>query len=246
MPTPNANVGALCLPLPATRLNEEIPDPTVLGIADFLRFTLRNLLNARLAMMQGTSSDAVPEKHVFPYDPAKFFVRNNLPALYVWWTGKSARTPWTIHYDVRLRQIRALYIFDELVAPGGLRPRHGLMAAVDAAFQIAAEEGSHPEYGDPPGTPLIDALGLARWTYDGGEEGFLAALPPATGDLEGASQRGFPSLQGTFTVLEKVMPSGRPISPEDDNRGVGLSAYTTETGPLSEGLLLRRKYIPAL
>jgi len=245
MPNPTANVGALCLPLPASRLNEEIGDPTVLGIADFLRFSLRNMLNARLALMQGTSPDALPDGNVYPIDPAKYFVRNNLPALYVWWTGRSARTPWTIHYDVRQRQITALYVFNELVAPGGLRPRHGLMAAVDACFELAAEEGFHPEYGDPPGTPLVESLSLARLTYEGGEEGFLAQLPADTADLAGASQRGFPSLRGTFTVLEKVAPAGRPVSPDDDNGELGLSLYSTEEEPVSAGVLLRRKTILA-
>lgn len=246
MPNPNANVGGLVLPLVAAGLNEEIADPTVLGIAAFLRFSLRLMLNARLERMQGTAPDAVPDGHVFPFDPSTHFVRNQLPALYVWWTGRSTRTPHTIHYDVRTRSIRALYLFDELLAPAALRPRHGLMAAVDAAFAIAAEEGFHPDYGDPPGTPLVESLGLARWTYDGGEPGFLAALPEATGDLQGAAQRGFPSLLGHFTVLEKIVSIGRPVDSEDRNGGAALLMSTNECGSLENSLLLRGKKISAL
>lgn len=241
MPNPSANVGGYRLPLSAENANEEIADPAVVGIADFLRFTLRSLLNGRLALMHGTAADAVPEGHVFPYDPAKYFVRNGLPALYVWWSGTGTRVPWTLQVDLRQRQIRALYVFDELVAPGALKPRHGLMAAVDAAFALAAEEGYHPDYGEPPETPLIEALSLARWTYDGGEAGFLEALPVAAGDLDGATQRGFPCLQGTFTVLERITPAGRPVHPDDGNGGLRLSVRTAETGPPWDGLLMRQK-----
>src|SRR5262245_40761382 len=119
MLTNASTVGGFVLPIPAGPLNADLVDPVLAGIGAFLRFLLKDALNAKLATIQGTSPDALPGANLFPYDPASYFVRNPLPALYVWWSGRGTRLPWRLTYDVRMRRIAALYVFDEIVAPSG-------------------------------------------------------------------------------------------------------------------------------
>jgi hypothetical protein len=252
MPNNSSTVGGLTLPLPAGALNASFDDPTVVGLADFLAFMLNDCLNAKLANMQGTSAQAVPAGSVFPYDPGAYFVRNAIPALYVWWPGRSRRTPWTPLYDVRERTILALYVYDELVAPGALLPRNGLVAAVDAVFFRAAEHGYHPSYGyggDPPGTPLYKSIGIKGWAYDGGEAGFITAIPrqsegPGFGEGDGNIARGYPSLRAAFTVYEVVGRMGKPESPADDNNLLQFGVYATEEEPITNGVHIRGGDIP--
>src|SRR5262249_59907819 len=120
MVTNESRGGGLVLPIPAGALNADLVDPTLDGLGDFLRFMLRHDLNARLATIEGTSADALPPENLFLYDPATYFVRNQIPALYVWWSGRATRVPWRLAYDVRMRRVSALYGFDEIVAPIGL------------------------------------------------------------------------------------------------------------------------------
>lgn len=247
MPTTSSNVGGFVLPIPAGALNDPLVDPVLLGLGDFLRFMLKDGLDAKLARIQGTSPDALPAGNLFPYDPSTYFVRNQTPALYVWWPGRAVRVPWRLTYDVRVRRIAALYVFDEIVAPGGLETRHGLTAAVDAVFARAAELGGHPAYGyegAPPGTALYTSLGIEGWTYEGGEPGYLTAIPSASAHeglsaTDGAVQRGYPSLRCEFAVYEKIGALGAPVPGVDDNKRLGFREHATDLAPAPDDVLIR-------
>lgn len=213
MPSQTTTIGNLTLPVPAGAQNSDLDDPTVSGIADYLRFWLRNSLNTKLANTQGTSADAVPSANVFKYDPNTYFVRNAFPALYVWWNGRSSveTNRSTLLYDVRKRELHVLWLFDEMLAPNALTPRHGLLAAVDATLAKALERMRHPSYGygsDAAGTSLLTSLNLVGAEYLGGEAGFMAGVPAsdsrAGGPGEGQAQRGYPALKATIAVWERI------------------------------------------
>jgi hypothetical protein len=249
MTTLSSRVGGMTIPVPAGTLNETFHDPTLEGLASFLGFMLRDGLNAKLANMQGTTADALPSGSTYHYDPATWFVRNAIPGLYLWWPGKEERRPWTLLYDVIVREVLALYVFQELPAPGGLEPRHGLIPAVNAVFTRAAEMGYHPSFAlgsDPLGTPIYQSMGIKGWTYLGGEPGFLMGIAPESaveglGDYDGMIERGYPALRARFSVFEAVTAPGGPVSPDDDNVTVDLGLHATDIAPLSNAPLVRRK-----
>lgn len=213
MPSVAGTVGGLRLPMAAGSANAGLSDPTVAGLLSYLAFVLKSDLDAKLAQMGGTASDACPIANRYPWDPDTHFVRGLFPALYVWWNGRSVKRPQTLVYDIRERKIDCLYVFQELSAPDGLRSRAGLIAAVDASFAKAAERGRHPDYeptGFAAGTDILTALGLLKWDYDGGQAGFMAPIPATSGAIggppEGNIKRGYPSLRGSFTVWERIGP----------------------------------------
>lgn len=213
MPSGTATVGGLTVPVPAGTQNTELADPAVRVLLDFLGWSIANGLDAKLTNMQGTSASACPSANRFPFNPQTYFVRNSIPALYVWWAGRSrpGRYSTTVRSS-RERDIDAMYVFDELIAPDGFDTRHGLLAAVDAIFHRCADWGRHPNYGyngAAAGTAARLSAGLIDWAYQGATEGRMAAQIPSTssavgGPPEGHVVRGYPALLGRFTVLEHI------------------------------------------
>jgi hypothetical protein len=235
MPSSSGPIGPLALPIPAGATNAPIDDPAISGILDYLAFRLRDDLNAKLATIQGTSADACPVPNRFAWNPNTWFVRNSFPALYVWHDGKSEYVQRSLYYWMRKRTIHALYVFDELVAPGGLNARAGLISAVDASFLKAADAGRHPDYGwngDPPGTALWVSLQLIGFRYSGGTPGWMAGIPAqgsGTGPNDGAISRGYPSLLGTFWILERVRDE--TVSAPADSQGTSATTIATNDDP---------------
>lgn len=210
---PESNLGGLTLPIPAGTLNSDLDDPAISALADYLRFWLRSELNTKLANMQGTSTDACPSANVFKFDPSTYWVRNPVPALYVWWEGKSATEQFSMLYDWRKRDVQVMWIYDELVAPNGLSPRHGLLAAVDAVFHKAADRWHHPSYalGSGPSNQMLPFQiafpGLVEIKYLGGTPGMVSTVPQTdarSGGEEGHVVRGFPALRAKFSIQERI------------------------------------------
>ncbi len=243
MPSQTSNIGALTVPVPVGSFNSDFDDPTVSGLADYLRFWLRDGLNTKLSNMAGTSIDAVPAANVYKFKPGAFYSRQSVPALYVWWDNKSSlvqeRT--TLAYDMRRREIHVLWLYDELVAPDALGPRHGILGAADAILMRAAERGRHPSYAygsDAPGTPIWRSLLLHGMEYLGGEPGFWSPIPAGDADPggdEGYAQRGFPALKASFAVLERIdgatMEDPADVHIESE---IGINAGDGETTESSE------------
>lgn len=251
MPSVAGTVGALSLPIAAGSANAELADPTVAGLMAYVAFVLKSDLDGKLAQMGGTTADACPTANRYPWDPSTHFVRCNFPALYMWWQGRSVVRPQTLVYDVRERKIECLYVFQELTAPSGLRSRAGLTAAVDASFAKAAERGRHPDYaptGLPAGTDILTALSLLRWSYDGGESGFMAPIPNTSnspgGPPEGGIQRGYPSVRGSFTVLEKIGPETL-TDPEDVTPDILAEFETSDLYDLDNTTPILSRYLVA-
>jgi hypothetical protein len=253
---PDTTVGGLGLPLAPGPAMGTIDDPVVLGLLSFGAFMIRWAVNERIKQIPGPVPDKVildacPEANCFPFNPETTHVREDKPALFAWWEGKSQVSQWTTVYDVRRRDIKLLYLFAETVLPGGADVRHGLSGVVDAVFTRIGRDSSHPGYGfsgAPLGTPLILSLGLMQLQYSGGQQGMISEVPGnATigeqGRGGGAIQRGYPFLAGTFTVWERVSGS-TPQDPGDVALDFPVTLGTNESGDLDdtvdffEGLLV--------
>lgn len=251
MPTSTSPVGGLTLPIPAGTANSALADPTVTGLLAYLSWSLRNDIDAKLAVMAGMSSSACPAANAFPWDPDTHFVRQSIPALYVWWPGQSRVFEQTLVYSVRERPIHAMFVFDEHVAPSGLLGRAGLLAAVDACFAKAAERGRHASYtptGHPAGKDILTALTLHRWAYEGAQQGQMAAPIPATsaspgGPPEGNVKRGYPCLIGRFLVHERIAPDAFS-DPTDAPRDIRFIIETNESGDMNDTLQVHDGYLP--
>ncbi len=209
-------LGGLTLPIAAGAQNSDLDDPVVSALSEYLRFWLRNELNTKLSNMQGTATDACPSANVFKVDPSTYWSRGPFPALYVWWEGSSEFQRYSLVYDLRIRKINAMWVYDELLMPEALQPRHGLLNAVDSVFFKATERQRHASfaYGSAaPGAPLawsVAAPGLVSFRYDGGQAGVMAPVPDSDptpgGPGEGQLIRGYPALRGVFTVWERIEP----------------------------------------
>lgn len=247
-----STVGGVTLPLVAGEPQEPLADSAVTGLLDFIGWWLRHDLNAKLATLDGKSQDAAPVANRFPYDPGDTFVRESVPALYLWWPGKSRTVRDTMVYDRRERELTLLYVYDEHTMPGGMKARAGLLNAVDASLTAAFKKGWHPEYA-PPGGSLgqrIDyALSLLRVDYTGATQGeFKAAMPSGTGPRGGRQQgtgqahvqHGFPALSAKIDIWERV-------AFDDDTTGTAdadfvMTIDTNEQGNINDTLtILERK-----
>jgi hypothetical protein len=222
LPSNAHSVGTLSLPLPAGAANEPLRDPLLDGLLDYLALWLNKDLNGKLGTMAGSPAEAVPAGRRYPYNPERTFVRNPIPALYLWRDegpdGARHDETFTILRPRRISILHGLFIFSQQVVPTGAELLAGLRNAVDEIFRAAYEFGYRIDYGyngDPLGTPIRKSLKFDGWHYSGCEGGILwklpgeaaatAASPGAQGD--GAVQRGFPSVRSHWEVHE--MPSTR-------------------------------------
>ena len=252
-------VGGLALPLSAGAANGGIADPAVAALLSFGGFLIKWALDARLAQQQGPGADgapitdACPVANRYPFNPETTHVRLPKPALFAWWDGASVVDQWTIIYGKRTRQIKVMYIAPEVVLPGGAAARVGVPAVVDACFAKLANELSHPawSYGtDPLGTAITTSVDMIALTYGGGIAGVLTYEVPGNttvadqGKTGGHVQRGYPSLIGTFPVVERVGVSGW-TDPTDVAGDSLVTLRTNEQGDLADVLDIKQGYLPA-
>lgn len=241
------------LPVPAGSPLEDLKDASATGLGDYLRFWLRDSLNAKLAQLVGTSSDACPSDSVFDYNPesGSIWVRNETPALYVWSDGASTDVQSTLVYRHVQRDLYALYVFDELVYPGDAGARSGLPAIVAQTFFKSAERGRHPSYGygsDAVGTPIARSLSWVQWWCTQCVPGILWEIPGGSGTAggigpgEGQIQRGHPCVKARFRIEERI--DGDTFVIPDDV--LGDSPLAIDTGPNTTDVtnILNRVLIP--
>tara|TARA_B100001123_G_scaffold393807_1_gene474065 strand:- start:554 stop:1351 length:798 start_codon:yes stop_codon:yes gene_type:complete len=254
MPTNASYVGGLALPVNPGELNSELVDPTVRGMLDYLAFWLNYTLSPKLSNIQGTSAVAVPANNRYPFDPDTVFVREAVPALYVWGTT-SKYDEWTLVWGMRTRTINVMYVFDPLHTPKGVTVRHGLENAVDATFARACDWGRHREYGyngDPPNTPIAKSVGWKRWDYQQFASGLIWKIPTGAGGgagggsfgntNDGSDRRGYPSVRGTFAV-QQLIGGDQLLDPQDVATDI---AVTIETGDnTADTVTIREGILPA-
>jgi len=169
------SVGALELPIPAGRAQEKLSDPVVSLLLDFYAHCLNANLNTKLAKLNGTSSQAVPSKHAFDFDPDEprgHKVKRPVPSLYIWWPGQSTESLFTTFIVRRLRNIHLMYIAEELPSRAALELRTGLLNAVASVLTQCSNDGFHPTFpqsgydGVATGTYVKDLIGdTATWDF---------------------------------------------------------------------------------
>lgn len=206
-------VGPIDIPLAAGSAGERIADPSIDALLSYLGFWLKDSLDARLANLVGTSSDACPTANRFafnPTNPRANHVRLPVPALFIWWDGGSKIERLTSLYDYRYRELQALYVCPELPQTAEMVRREGMMSVVDAAFHKAAERQRHPSFsygGGPSGDMLptaVASLELMSFEYQGGKPGRFGIDQHETGTRKDKSGRDYPALYGVFTVRERI------------------------------------------
>jgi hypothetical protein len=231
--------GAGTYPLAAGAANSAQSDPVLLVLLDFLGYCLKQALDTKFAAtpLPSGATDACPTANRYPFDPATYWVRQSVPALYCWWDGPPKVEPLTMTTRIRKREIAICYVFEELVYPDGADMHAGLMSDVDMVFAQALAEGYHPTYayGNSSAGIQIAAMlapvGMLGFEYLGGTEVLAMPVPEgsmnaqAGGDHEGQVVRAFPSLRAKCLVHERI---GRYL-PSDPGDVLTDSTFTINT-----------------
>jgi hypothetical protein len=253
-----ATVGPSTLPLTAGAARSSLTDPVALGLADFLAYWLNASLNPQLAVMTGHTATAVPaddtgvspaQYYRFGYDPQSFWVRNNIPAIYVWFQNTVPGD-----YSTLKRRRVATYgfrwIYDEIVAPAGSQHIAGLPAVAVRALERAADVGYHPNYGygdAEDGTPIGVTLNV-QWQFRRLQAGAMAPIPATSsavgGPGEGGIVRYYPAVDGEIEVIE-IVGQQIPRDPEDVLFDVTLELRTNEAGDVTDAVEIMERYLPA-
>jgi hypothetical protein len=257
VPSQTTTIGPLTLPIPAGDMGSRIADPAIDGLLDFLAFFIKNTLDAKLAVLQQTSSDACPTANRYPWDPTSPRaprVKVRIPALFMWWDGNSTTIEYTRIYKLRRRELGLLYVFDELSTTTTLDQHDGLLSAVDGALVKASDRGYHPLYGydaAPLGTPIRVSLGgLDSFMFDVTSRtvGRFGIDTSSGGGRSSKRDRGnseagrdYPALRATVVVHERV---GQDVleDPADVDRDTVVTirasdGQTGETVTILEGLV---------
>jgi hypothetical protein len=259
MPSNETSIGGLSLPVAAGAAGDALPDPAALVLLDYLGFWLRLMLNDKLASMGGdvperpeeTYADACPAANLFPYNPmpGEIWRRNPKPALYCWWSGKSATVQKTMLKRYRIRELSLLWVFCEVQAPDNDELRYGTLPAVDGVIRLALEEGYHPSYGygtDAPGTPLYKSAGVVEYAIGQSQPGVLAPIPETNNrmnDSPGQILNYYPAVQASIMVTEEIVRR-TPADPDDVHFGTNIVTKTNESADSAGGLTVVEIIVP--
>ncbi len=259
MPSNDAAIGGLALPVPAGVPGDPLPDIVALVLLDYLGFWLRLMLNDKLVSMGGdvperpdeTYSNACPAANLFPYNgmPGEIWRRNPKPALYCWWSGKSQTIQKTIVKRQRVRELSLLWVFCEVQAPDNDELRYGTLPAVDGIIRLALEEGYHPSYGygtDAPGTPVFKSAGVVEIVMGQAQPGVLAPIPNVgqrMDDSPGQILNYYPAVQASIMVTEEIVRR-TPADPDDVNFGTTIGVKTNESADSAGGLTTVEIIVP--
>lgn len=238
------------LPFTAGASLSSLTDPVALGLADYFAYWLNTSLNAQLAVMPPHTATAVPTAARYAYDPMGIWVRNTIPAIYVWWKSSGTRVQYSTLRDMIPSTYGIMYVSDERVAPAGAQHMAGLQAVVDVVLRTANDRGFHPDYGygsDPDGTPIYLSLGLARWNFTRLEAGALVPVPATSSNPGGAGEGGivryFPAVVGEIEVW-KVIGQPIPRDPEDVLRDCEIDIRTNEQGDIGNVVSIMERVLP--
>jgi hypothetical protein len=250
-------VGGLHIPVQAEGYPSNIGDPVVLGLAGYFAYWIRWGLTYGMSNPNTQVPDPLPATHVFPFNPGEMWTRNQnddgviaIPALYLWWEGESTVVRRSSVNFARQRTLRLFYAAKEVTYPDGGSVYAGMPNAVDAILHKASVHGYHTDYapsGFAPGTPIIVALDLLGWSYEGGKQDVAARTPDispkAGGKGGGAVIRGWPVLFGNVLVLEAIQPptAGASNGPQDIEFNANVNDPADVNGPLE----IMTRYLPA-
>lgn len=236
-------VGLLPLPIPSGGVESVFDDPTILGLLAYFRFWIRDHLAVRFQDPNSLVPDPLPEGSTYPYDPMGNWVREPVPALYMWWAGRSSQGDYSMLLSKRVRTLRMMYVFGSVPTPVAATVYAGVPAAVDAVLHKAVDRGFHTAFGygeSPAGTHIAVMLNLVKLSYDGGEPLWMAAVP-ATSSMPGGPSEGnitdvYPTLVAQFTVEELISQTDLGLTPDDTVDipfGLNVNVPGDENGPLT-------------
>lgn len=232
-----SSFGALDLPVALGVPASPFVDPVIVGLLDFLGHCINDAIGDRLSQIRPGLTEACPTANRHAYDPRQSFVRNAMPALYIWWGGRSKNIEHTMVRNRRDRDLNLLYVCAAVMYPDGAPVFAGVPAAVDAAIAQASDRGYHPTYGTPPGTLLARQLappGRLGWEYTGGQIGILEPVPRRRRNADPNHQEDtYPALQGTIRVSELRVDS----TADDEVLEDGRLVVTHEGFPILERVL---------
>ena len=227
MPSEASAVGALQLPVASATAGTALPDPVLDGLIDFAAWYIKNALDTRLATVKpaGLITDACPttNRYAFnPTDPEGVEIRLFLPAMFMWWTGKSKLVDFTTMHSFRVRTVGLLYVYEELPNITSKVERVAWGNVVDAALWKMSYRTRHASYtpsGGAPGMPLSQALadlGVIDWKFLGSEHGRfgIGEGPSAAKRSKKTSGRDHPAVKGDFEVWERIEAETN-VDPDD-------------------------------
>jgi hypothetical protein len=241
-------IGPLRIPLRSNGYPSPISDPTITGFLDYFRFWIRHGLGQKIGDPNDTQPDALPEEHLFDFDPGDNWTRllNSdgdpaLPALFLWQAASSKPEQHTIVRHKRTRTFRIMYVAKPIDGPEGSPVFSGLGSAIDAILTKAYARGRHPHYGyngSARGTSITESLNLLGWSYEGGQPGMMAPVPgtsPRIGGPSGGNQvQYFPAMLGAMTVVELVEDDEQTTDgPQDIPFDIRINDPANPDGPLS-------------
>lgn len=242
-----AQLGSLEIPVEPGEYLSELADPTLLLLLSYLGHQLKLNLDSKLAQLSPTSADACPVANRYPWNPDSTFVRQSLPALFAW-EERCSRRQHTLLNDTLDREIRVLYIFDELVKPDGMRARHGLASAVGKILAMAAERNQHATFsydGSAPGACVSDLGNWLGFIFMRGEAQWLQAVPGGSDSVGGdggemATQRAYLGYLAEYVITEQI-GQDEPTEAMGDTL---LTIYGSD-GEVDEGVELMQRWFPA-
>ncbi|MFQ5425416.1 MAG: hypothetical protein ACE5F9_15735 [Phycisphaerae bacterium] len=247
MPLPNGYVGGTQLPVPAGATGDKFTDPLVEALLDFSATYIKWAIDAKLANLTGTPSDAVPTANRFTFDPleprghSKTLPR---PALFVWWGGRSRWLGQTMLYATRVRNVNFMYVFDELPGFDEMDRRSGLMNAIDAAmFQMTVRQVVNTYgYGTAPAGSWINTVladpNMIEWDWQGAQMGRFGIDEGPLAERRAAKRSGrdWPALRGDWQVEERV--ALQTLSdPADVMNDIAATIYGSD-GETTDGVVL--------
>ena len=217
MPSEASAVGALDLPIAAGSVGEKVSDPLIDAILDFASFYIKDVLDDKLKniLPSGMMVDAVPTENRFDFNPTEpqgIQIKLPVPALFVWWEGKSRVHEQTVIYCYQQRPIEIMYVFPELPQLTELKRRSGLLSSVDAAMHKMSKRQLHSSYAyneKPAGMGISQAIApidVVSWSYVGGVPGRFGIGEGVGAErrVKKNSGRDYPALRGQFNVYERV------------------------------------------
>lgn len=249
MVTESATFAGTTFPLTAGAVRSSLEDPVALGLLGYFAHWLNTSLNAQLAVMPPHVATAVPTANRFAYNPMGVWVRNDVPALYVWWKEDRA-VPHSTLKDGLAGTYGILYLSDEIVAPAGAQHIAGIAPQVRRVLRLSADRGYHSTYGhgsDPAGTPIFLSLGLAKWSFTRLQAGAMAPVPATSSNPGGAGEGGivrvYPAVEGEIEVVEIV---GQPVPSDPDDVMGDITALirTNEDGDMNDLVDVMERYLP--
>jgi hypothetical protein len=220
MPSPASTVGPLPIPATAGGANAAFVDKTAADLLAFIASWLQYALKPKTDTMSTPPTSDGPVANKYAFAPSDVYLKRKLPALFVYWNGRSKFEEWTTVRYMRTREFNVLYVFERVKNPDNVLLWNGLISTVDATLCRAFAKRSKFDFGINGFAPGTDVRFMCNWLgldYVGGTPGFLQELATdsirqlstapgraSANKAQGGIQAGYPSFNGIVRIQEEV------------------------------------------